>query len=740
MIGQTVSHYKIIGQLGQGGMGVVYEAEDTQLGRRVALKFLPEKMANDANALQRFQREARAASSLNHPNICTIYAIDQHESQYFFAMELIEGHPLTKKITERTFSISQILDMSAQIADALEVAHAKGIIHRDIKPANIFINDREQVKVLDFGLAKQIFNEQPIGEEAPTAMEELTKTGTTMGTVSYMSPEQARGQTTDARTDLFSLGTVIYQMATGNAPFPGETSAVVFDAILNRDPVPPLLLNSKLPPELQRIIEKCLEKDRAMRFQTARDLRADLLRLKRDLESGSRPAADASGKSGSTVVRVSEKALVVLYFENLSGAKEDEYFRDGMTEDIITELSKIKDLKVFPRPTVLPYRDKPVTATQVGQQLGAAYVLGGSIRRAGNRLRINAQLVDTRTDFSMWSERYDREMKDVFEVQDEMARNIAQALRITLSPQEEQELERKPTASTQAYDFYLRGRSYARRLTRSDLELAVQMFERAIELDAEFAMAYAGLSLVYSLFFEWHGKEPATMEKALATCERALSLQANLPEGLGARARINYTQHKYDESIGYARQALKLKPDCESANWCLGQAYFASGRFEDAVKITASVLEAAGDDYNVYVPLQVSAEKLGLTEKATDLRVQQTRILRHHLDAVPEDVRARILLACNYASMGNAHEAVSELKTAVALRPKDANVLYNAACTYALLGRKQESLALLTRSKEAGFLNLDWATKDPDLTCLHDEPEFQTLINSEKARAAEPTR
>ncbi|HUS18451.1 MAG TPA: protein kinase, partial [Terriglobales bacterium] len=594
MIGRTVSHYKIVGQLGQGGMGVVYEAEDTQLGRHVALKFLPEKMASDANALQRFQREARAASSLNHSNICTIYAIDQQDGQYFFAMELIEGHPLTKRILDRTFSIDEILNMSAQIADALEVAHAKGIIHRDIKPANIFITERGQVKVLDFGLAKQVFAEAQVGEDAPTSVEELTATGTTMGTVSYMSPEQARGQSTDARTDLFSLGTVIYQMATGNAPFPGETSAVVFDAILNRDPVPPLLLNSKLPPELQRIIEKCLEKDRSMRYQTATELRTDLLRLKRDLESGSRPAADSGGKSGANPARVSDKALVVLYFENLSGAKEDEYFRDGMTEDIITELSKIKDLKVFPRPTVLPYRDKPVTATQVGQQLGAAYVLGGSIRRAGNRLRINAQLVDTRTDFSMWSERYDREMKDVFEVQDEMARNIATALRITLSPQEVQELERKPTGNTQAYDFYLRGRGYARRLTRSDLELAVQMFERAIELDPEFAMAYAGLSLVYSLFFEWHGKEPASMEKALSTCERALSLQANLPEGLGARARINYTQHKYDEAIGYARQAIKLKADCESANWCLGQAYFASGRFQDAVNITGSVVEAAG--------------------------------------------------------------------------------------------------------------------------------------------------
>ncbi len=732
MLGQTVSHYRVLRQVGGGGMGVVYEAEDLDLGRRVALKFLPAELSHDASALQRFQREARASSTLNHPNICTIYAIEQHAGQHFIAMELLEGVPLSQRIAEKPMDMDHFLPTAIQIADALETAHAKGIVHRDIKPANIFITDRGQPKVLDFGLAKlEVARGATPGADETIGgkVSELTSPGTTMGTVAYMSPEQARGESLDARSDIFSFGSVLYQMATGVLPFKGDTSAVVFDAILNREPIPPLLLSSRLPSELQRIIAKALEKDRALRYQSVQDMKTDLIRLKRDLESGHRPVSGGQSAAISAAPATEDKSLAVLYFENLSTAKEDEYFRDGMTEDVITELSKIRTLRVFPRPRVAAFRDKSVAVSQVAQQLAARYVLAGSLRRSGSRIRITAQLIDARTEFPLWSERFDRELQDVFEVQDEIARKIADSLRITLSPQERKEIEAKPTENAQAYDFYLRGRSYSRRVTRPDLELAVQMYERATELDPNFASAFAGLAYVYGLFHEWHARgDQQWVEKAQVACQKAAALAPELPDVLAARARVAYALHEYEDAIRFARKAIAQKPDTDGAYWCLGQAYFAAGLFEPAAQTAEQAAEAAGDDYNVFIPYRNCLMRVGDIERELDLRHQQIKVMKHHLELVPEDVRARILLATTYARSNHEAAALAEIKTAIALRPSDSNILYNAACAYALLRRKEDALLLLSRAKDAGFFNIDWASKDPDLVCLHDEPEFKKLV------------
>jgi serine/threonine protein kinase/tetratricopeptide (TPR) repeat protein len=742
LVGQVFSHYKVTREIGSGGMGVVYEAEDTRLGRRVALKFLPAEMAKDSQLIERFQREARAASALNHPNICTIHAIEQHDRQHFLVMELLEGKTLGQLMDRHPSSMEKLLPMAIQIADALESAHSKGIVHRDIKPANLFVTDRGQVKVLDFGLAKIEGTEIRPSGSSPSNLDtmvegELTSPGATVGTISYMSPEQARGQLVDARTDLFSLGTVLYQMASGVLPFKGDTSAMVFDAILNRDPVPVAELNSALPGEFGRILSKLLEKDRTMRCQSASELKTDLNRLKRDLDSGSKRAAELNdSKSGAA--KQSAKSVAVLYFENLSGVKEDEYLRDGITEDIITELSKIRGLNTYSRPTVLAFRDKQVTPGQIGQQLKAAYVLTGSLRRAGNRLRITTQLVDTATDFPMWSERYDREMKDVFEVQDEIARKIAEALRVTLSPQELEALAIKPTENLQAYDLYLRGKRYARRQTRQDLEFALQMFENAVAMDPSFALAYAACANACAMFYCNYSRENIWVERARNASGKAVALRWDLPEVQVSQAWVLYATALHDESVRMVLKAIERKKDCEGAYYLLCRALFSAGRYQEVVDVMDQALEVSGEDYNVYVPIANALGALGKKDEYRNLLLRRIVALENHLKQVPEDARARILLSADYAELDRVEDSLKELNLAITLRANEASILYNAACTYALLKKKAEALDTLRMAWEAGFKDATWVRRDPDLAMLRDEPEFDRLYPATEDSGTQP--
>jgi non-specific serine/threonine protein kinase len=486
-------------------------------------------------------------------------------------------------------------------------------------------------------------------------------------------------------------------------------------------------VNSGLPRDFGRIIEKTLEKDRNLRCQSATELKTDLIRLKRDLESGRKTAAAVSTDSKVGTARSNSKSVAVLYFENLSGVKEDEYLRDGITEDIITELSKIRGLNTFSRPTVLAFRDKTVTPVQIGQQLKAAYVLTGTLRRAGSRLRITTQLVDTSTDFPLWSERYDREMKDVFEVQDEIARKIAEALRVTLSPQELEALAVKPTENLQAYDLYLRGKRYARRQTRQDLEFALQMFENAVAMDPSFALAYAACANACAMFYCNFSREPVWVERAREASGKALQLRWDLPEVQVSQAWVLYATELHDEAVRMVQKAIERKHDCEGAYYLLCRALFSAGRYQEVVNVMEAALEASGEDYNAYVPIVNSLGALGKKEAQQNLVQRRIAALENHLKQVPEDPRARVLLGGDYAEFGRVEDAIRETNLAITLRTNEASILYNAACTYCQLDMRDKALEALQKAWDAGFKDATWARRDPDLALVHGDPEFEKL-------------
>ena len=776
--GTRLGPYEILAPLGAGGMGEVYRARDVRLHREVALKVLPEAVASDASHLARFEREARSASALNHPNIVTIYDVGREGAVSYIAMELVEGRSLRELLADGPAPLRKVAALGAQIAEGLARAHAANLAHRDLKPENVMVTPDGLVKILDFGLAKLAPSSDDASGSVVRTLSAATEPGFIVGTVGYMSPEQASGRAIDFRSDQFALGAILYELLTGLRAFQRASPIETLSAVLKEDP--PLLsaVRPQTPEAMRRVIERCLAKEPDERYASTRDLARDLAEQRDRPEPEGpplpSPASEALPRPRRVLVPVAlvavgvlaaayfvvrgprgpadepERSIAILPFQNLGGRSEDQYFADGMTESLITDVARNKELLVIARNSAFAYKDKPVDPRVVGRNLGVRYLLEGSVQRVGSSVRVNVQLVDSVTGYNVWAEKYDRPLSDVFALQDDISRRIAGSLKLALAP------SRPPTRNADAYDAYLRGIHHLHGIDRSAADAAIPMFERAISLDPAFAAAHAGLGSAYATKFFAVEPRPEWETRASSAIQRALTLDPNLPEAYVARGNLRWTLANgfpHEEAIRDFRRALEINPSLADARRYLGRVYYHIGLFDESLSELNQALRVDPNDLwviyrigNLYLYRQeyekamaqyrsvpkkefvgemlLALAYLGRTDEAL-------RLADEKLKANPSDYDSLSVYAILRAREGDAAGADRLIARAIASGQGLGHFHHNEywiGCAYAQMGRAKEAVKWVRRAAENGFPCYPLFEKDPYLDPLREDPEFQALL------------
>ena len=698
MIGKNILHYKIIEKLGEGGMGVVYLAEDTNLERKVAIKFLPHHISANTEETERFKIEAKASASLNHPNIATIYSIEETNDELFIVMEYIEGKEL-KSFVETGYApslqLNDVINYAVQIAEGLQAAHNKGIVHRDIKSSNIMLTNEGKIKIMDFGLAK-------VGKGT-----QLTQIGTTVGTIEYMSPEQTRGEEIDHRTDIWSFGVVLYEMLTGRFPFAGDYEQAIIYSILNAAPAYP----SDLIPAFKSILEKMLDKNPERRYENLQEFINEIKNI--DLPSDKK-----------NINQKQFPSIAVLPFSDLSQDRNNEYFCEGIAEEILNAVSKINGLKISSRTSSFQLKNTNYDIREIGQKLKVDSVLEGSVRKAGERIRISVQLVNTKDGFQLWSDRYDRKLEDVFEVQDDIAANVVSSVKGIFTKDEKEKIK-IPETNIRAYEHFLKGRYEFYQLK---LDQSKASFEEAAKQDPSYAPAFAYLANVHSWQFEWLGRNENDLKEAVKYSKKALELAENLTESHTARAFVLTLEGNYKEAEDEFMRAIEIDPNSFDAYYLLARMCFSIGKTEEAADYFHKASEIRKEDFQSMSLLSLVYRVLGNEEEFKKANREAINRALRHLELDPANDRALSLGAIDLLNAGENEKAFEWQEKALKLKPEEPGVLFNAACFYARVGMHNKALEFLETFVNKGYGSRSWIEHDPDYDSIRDHPRFKALL------------